>query len=164
MSKSFQVLALLAFLTVPARASAQVTTAIFHSSRRPSPEEAKRRADSLNRADSAATAAEILAMHRWVDSAGRSIGAGSHHNDDTLPGVVNRPTALNDTTAAHIVGETLSTRPQPGRSNGRTAEFHDGAVAPVTATSLPLLLASGAVMLALGTVLMRLRGRNNKSA
>ena len=154
MSKSCQVLALIALLAVPAPGSAQVTTAIFHSSRRPTPQEAKRRADSLRRADSVATATSVQAMHRWVDSAGRSIGAGSHHSDDSLPREVNPPGAFNDTAAADLLSEPRITHQLRGRSTGRTVEFVDGALAPHTSTLLPALMAGGIVALGLGIALL----------
>lgn len=153
MSKRYVVLAFVALVAAQADVSAQVTTAIFHSSRRATAEEAKRQADSLRRADSVAIAASVLAMHRWVDSVGRSIGAGSHHNDDSLPAETNIPALTTDTSAIidrHLIAEPA----KRARIGHRTTEFHDGAIAPVTATSLPLLLACGTVLLVLGISLL----------
>lgn len=159
MSKGWVVLAIVGLMAAQAKVSAQVTTAIFHSSRRPTAEEAKRRADSLRRADSAAMAASVLAMHRWVDSAGRSIGAGSHHNDDSLATETGVGALTTDASAAVIDRRIIAQSAKRARIGHRTTEFHDGAIAPVTATSLPLLLACGTVVLVLGISLLAIPRR-----
>ena len=158
-SKRYVVLALVALVAAQAHVSAQVTTAIFHSSRLPSAEEAKRRADSLRHADSAAMAASVLAMHRWVDSAGRSVGAGSHHNDDSLAIETSVPALATDTSVTVIDRHIIAQPAKRARIGHRTTEFHDGATAPVTATSLPLLLACGTLALVLGISLLAIPRR-----
>ena len=131
---------------------AQVTTTIFHPARRSAPEEIKRQSDSLRRADSVAMAASLSSMHRWVDSAAGSLGVNNgHHNDDTAAVETNVPTSRVDSLHAGS-SQQFGTHDSrlSRRINHRTTEFRDGATAPATATSLPLILVCGAVFFMLG--------------
>jgi len=133
-----------AALLIPAMLPAQFTTyvatprkAAVDTGKPKSPATvAKARADSASRMS-------LTNMKAWVDSAaGRSAPA---------------PTVA-DTALANVDTTTLPPRQSTAPSRGTTT-FSNGAIAPNTATSLPTLLVIGALMLASGLLLFRLRLR-----
>jgi len=132
------VLSLIAAMVVwPAAASAQITTFVAPP-RKPEPVKPAIVAEQRVRPDSVARMT-LTDMKAWVDSA-----AGE---------VTSVPTDV-DSTAAPVPPAADTRRPPT-----ETTSFSDGAIAPDTASPLPLLLIAGSVCLLLGMVMLAGRRR-----
>lgn len=138
-----------AFLALaPVVASAQFTTFVAPP-RKAAVDSAKALiAEGTARSDSVARLT-LTDMKAWVDSA-----AGTSSNpqvavaDTSLP-ASQLPNPTPSTTAATPASETTT--------------FSNGAIAPDTASLLPVLLASGGLLLLVGGLLLRLRPRKVKA-
>jgi len=131
-----------AVLLTPAALSAQFTTFVApprketNSPAKPSVVAvAKARADSASRMS-------VTEMKAWVDSA-----AGA------------KPPALTVADTAMVNVDTASTSTTPTTPQRTTTSFSNGAIAPNTATPLPVLFAAGLTSLIAGLVLFGLRRR-----
>jgi hypothetical protein len=125
---SYRRIVLLALITsVPATASAQFTTFIPPQSRAKDSVKAAVVAEQRARSDSI-TAASVTNMRTWVDSAA---------------GVIS-PTIVRDSLASDSLG----------RAAVESTTFRNGSTAPMTASSLPLLLVLGMVSLCSAALLL----------
>ena len=124
---SYRRIVLLAlFASVPATASAQFTTFIPPQKAKDS---VKAAVVAVQRARSdSVTAAAVTNMRTWVDSAAGVIA----------------PTIATDSSA----------RDSLGRAATESTTFRDGSTAPMTASSLPLLLVLGIVSLSTAALLL----------
>lgn len=133
-----------AALLVPALLPAQVTTYIAPA-RNATADMAKAKAPATvakARADSARRMS-VTDMKTWVDSAAAV----------STPAVTVADTALASVDTAKLPPRRATAQTSP------TTTFSNGAIAPNTATSLPTLLAVGALFFAAGLVLFRFRTR-----
>jgi hypothetical protein len=141
-------LLLASFLAAPAVAQAQFATFIPPKPKVSDSVAAAQAMVQKAKADSA-TATRIANMKRWVDSAAGLPPRSTAASDTVLaPGDTTRvlvATARNRTPA-------VATPSEPGPAT--RVETRRGAIAPATASSLPLLLLVGSLSLAVGVFLI----------
>lgn len=132
-------LMLAAALAAPAALEAQFTTfvapprkTVADSAKPATVAQVKARSDSVARMS-------ITNMKEWVDSAA---------------GVNTTVAAATDTTMASPSATATSAAPVPNGSARSTTTFSNGAIAPNTASPLPLYLATGFASLSAGLVLL----------
>jgi hypothetical protein len=128
----------LAALT-PVSSKAQFTT--YVSPTRPNIDSAKAATVAVQRARTDSTArASITNMKAWVDSAA---GVAQTSPVDTTPAATPAPAPA----------------PAPAAPTKNTTSFHNGAMAPATASYLPLIALLGLASLSVGIVLLAGRKR-----
>lgn len=130
MKPSLWKLALVVAVLAPVQAGAQFTAVVT-----PPPAEADAPASVETRARvDSADRAQLTDLRTWVDSAASVVASASP--------------------APTIVDSAAPAAPVPAAVPQQTTEFRDGARAPDTATSLPLLLALGSLLFASGLALL----------
>ena len=127
------ILSLAFAVAAPVAASAQFTTFVAEPTARIDSAKAAIVAETKARADSV-TRVALTDMRAWVDSAA---GVNASVRTDSVPVTTNVPSA-----------------PLPAPPAAATTSFSNGAVAPDTASALPLITILGLASLSLGIVML----------
>ena len=138
------VLALLAF--APALA-AQFTTLVLPAPA-DAPHRVQARSDTLRRTDSILVARRITDMRAWVDSAALAMAAKAPDSVGTAPGADSLARGPKPAPAVAAVKPAAKPAASP-------TTFQNGAPAPATATTLPLITLIGVGAVLFGSLLKR---------
>ena len=148
LSMLFGATAVLTLFAVPA--SAQFTGVVMPPPAKPAPAVKQAATQTLAERRDSAGRVSLTNMKDWVDSAAATLGV--------VPAPAAAPTTPADSAQPPVAATPAAPAPQhPASHTPETTEFREGARAPNTATSIPMLALLGLVSLTAGLWLLRRR-------